>query len=176
LRATLTKNTAASTDSDFREEAARKSAILLIVSVFVGMGVWAQAGQPNPAALKRAADSGDPKAQCGLAVLYFNGEGVAKNISEALRLFTLSADKKHLDSQINLGWIYRHAPGYVDPAISVKHYLLAAQQNDAESQSALGDKASASRWTRSRLSGGISWQRRTAIPWRTCSSTPSSLE
>ncbi len=116
----------------------RKSAIVLILSVFVGMGVCAQAGQSNPAVLKKAADSGDPKAQCELAVLYFNGEGVAKNIPEALRLFTLSADKKYLDSQINLGWIYRHTPGYLDAVKSAKYYLLAAQQNDPESQYILG--------------------------------------
>ncbi len=116
----------------------RIPAILLILSVFVGMGAYAQAGQTNLAALKKAADSGDPKAQCELGVLYFNGEGVAKNIPEALRLFTLSADKNYLDSQINLGWIYRHTPGYVDVAKSAKYYLLAAQQNDAESQYILG--------------------------------------
>lgn len=112
----------------------KKAALFGLLILVAGIAASAQSGQPNLAALKKAAESGDPKAQCELGVLYFNGEGVAKNIQEAIRLFTLSADKKYLDSQTNLGWIYRHSPGYLDPAKSAKYYLAAAQQGDAESQ------------------------------------------
>jgi TPR repeat protein len=112
----------------------KKQALLVILILFAAIGVLAQTSQANLAALKKAAESGDPKAQCELGVLYFNGEGVAKNIPEAIRLFTLSAEKKYLDSQTSLGWIFRHSPGYLDPAKSAKYYLAAAQQGDAESQ------------------------------------------
>ena len=112
----------------------KKLALLVILILIAGIGVSAQTGQPNLAALKKAAESGDPKAQCELGVLYFNGDGLAKSIPEAIRLFTLSAEKKYLESQTNLGWIYRHSPGYLDPVKSAKYYLAAAQQGDPESQ------------------------------------------
>lgn len=112
----------------------KKLALCVVLIIVAGMGISAQTAKPNLPALKKAAESGDPKAQCELGVLYFSGDGVPKDIKESIRLFTLSAEKKYLDSQVNLGWIYRHTPGFEDLAKSAKYYVLAAQQGDPESQ------------------------------------------
>ncbi len=130
-----------------------------IVLAMILFPAFSQAQTSGLADLESRAKKGDAAAQVELGAKYFYGEGVAKSIPEAIRLFTLAAEKKNLDAQLGLGWIYGHAEGYLDAAKSAKYYGFAAAQGDAEAQYLLGlmylkgegvkkDFALAERWLR----------------------------
>ena len=48
-----------------------------------------------------------------LALMYYRGEGCAKNYSEALRLFTVSANKQNDKAMNYLGYMYEHGLGCI---------------------------------------------------------------
>ena len=52
--------------------------------------------------LMKSADKSSPSAQAVLGAMYMKGKGVKKNIEKALKLLTLSADKKNADGQMYL--------------------------------------------------------------------------
>ncbi|CAB3397934.1 unnamed protein product [Caenorhabditis bovis] len=56
--------------------------------------------------LLKAADRGSASAQATLGLMYMKGLSVKKNFDKALRLLTLSADKKHVEGQLYLGELY----------------------------------------------------------------------
>ena len=53
-----------------------------------------------------AATDGNPKAQMLLGQLYFNGEGVKKDIPHALHWYNKSAENGFADAQFRLGLLY----------------------------------------------------------------------
>lgn len=55
---------------------------------------------------KPLAKKGNAIAQFKLATMYYNGNGVTKNIKEALRLYRLSAEQGHTVAQSNLATMY----------------------------------------------------------------------
>lgn len=99
---------------------------------------FSQAQTATIADLTARAKQGDAAAQVELGVKYFTADGVAENIPEAIRLFALAADKKSLDAQLNLGWIYGHTEGYLDAAKSATYYGMAAAQGNPDAQYFLG--------------------------------------
>ena len=111
---------------------------LLFIAAVLAAGFSQQPTKDEVKALAAAAGKGDAAAQCKLGVIYFTGEGAPQNIPEAIRLFTAAAERRNLDAQRNLGWIYRHTEGYLDPKKAARFYDLAARQGDAESQYLLG--------------------------------------
>ena len=61
--------------------------------------------------LKKKADEGDAVAQFQLAYCYQTGAGVARNIDECVRWYTVAAMHGHPDSQHNLGFLYMTGDG-----------------------------------------------------------------
>lgn len=61
--------------------------------------------------LKSAADSGIPAAMSQVANMYFNGAGVAKNISEAFKYYQMAADKNDPLGMEGLADCYRTGTG-----------------------------------------------------------------
>jgi TPR repeat protein len=78
-------------------------------------------------------------AQFILGACYQDGNGVAKDDAEAVRLFRLAADQGHAASQINLGVCYRDGRGVVqDDVDSARWCRVAADQGHATAQYYVG--------------------------------------
>ena len=64
--------------------------------------------------------------------MYYSGEGVAKDLAEAARLFRLASDQGHAAAQNRLGGVYYTGYGVVkDLAEAARLFRLAADQGNA---------------------------------------------
>lgn len=87
--------------------------------------------------LQEKAKEGDTTAQYLMGAEYYTGMGVDRNIPLAIEWFTLSAEKKHLKSQLKLGQIYESNREYTK---AIDWYEKAATQHNSDlAQYALGD-------------------------------------
>ncbi|MGO9147895.1 MAG: tetratricopeptide repeat protein [Desulfomonilia bacterium] len=57
------------------------------------------------------AQAGDVDAQYNLGIIYYHGEGAAKDYQEALKWFHLAAEQNDADAQYNLGFMYGRGEG-----------------------------------------------------------------
>jgi uncharacterized protein len=117
-------------------------------------------GSGSLARVRRAAEGGDVTAQFYLGDMYFNGNGVAKDQSEALKWIKKASDLKYAKAQMYLGWLYENGTGVPqDYAAAAKYYRLAAEQGNGRAQNNLGhfyqaglgvpqDSAEAVKWYR----------------------------
>ncbi len=70
---------------------------------------------------------------------FLNGEGVAQDDAEAVRLFSLAADQGLATAHFALGFMFSNGQGVAqDDAEAVRVFNLAAAQGDAEAQYNLG--------------------------------------
>lgn len=117
-----------------------KFILAMIIMLCSALPVWADSGR-GLVAYQRGdfatalhnwrpwAESGDPQAQLGLGVLYYNGQGVAPDYGLALKWFTRAAEQGKADAQYNLGVMYAHGLGVdLDRAMARKWIALAATQ------------------------------------------------
>lgn len=82
---------------------------------------------------RRAARMGHAQAQFGLAQLYSEGRGVAKNFPEAVKWWRRSAENGFAGAQYNLAWMYHHGRGVTQDLAQAAHwYRKAADQGDAK--------------------------------------------
>jgi len=86
------------------------------------------------------AEKGDAKAQCEVARLYKNGDGVEKSAKDSFYWYEKSAKQGNADAQCHLGYIYMMGDSFVrpNPVESVKWFEKAAAQNEVFSLHALG--------------------------------------
>ena len=86
------------------------------------------------------AEQGDARAQLGLALMYFLGQGVQVNMAAALDWCQKAADHGLVAAQYELGQIYEHPwrPELQDFAEAAKWYEKAADQDYADAQDELG--------------------------------------
>lgn len=86
--------------------------------------------------LEIRAREGDAAAQYYLAECYSSGDGVEKNDKEALKWYTLSANKGYSNAQRVLAMLYINGYGGVKQSKSeaIKWYKLAAQNGNDEAQ------------------------------------------
>ena len=88
---------------------------------------------------QQAADQGDASAQYNLAVLYYNGEGVQKDLRKAAELYQKAADQGDAFAQYELALLYYNGEGVPkDLRKTAKLYQKAADQGDAFAQYELG--------------------------------------
>ena len=66
--------------------------------------------------IKKSASEGYPEAQLQLGEMYYNGEGVQKNLVKALQWFEEAADKDHPIAQYNIGTMYLFGDGVENSA------------------------------------------------------------
>jgi tetratricopeptide (TPR) repeat protein len=85
--------------------------------------------------LRRAAEGGQPKAQCCLASCYRNGLGVSKDEVEAVKWCREAAKKGIAEAQFWLGFYYSQG---LDAAEGARWYRKAAEQGHAGAQNNLG--------------------------------------
>ena len=127
-----------------------KAILLGSAVLFAGVPAWAdvEAGQTAydrgdftaaHGEFQAAAKGGNARAQHSLATLYYDGEGVTKDVTEAVKWYRLSAEQGYLAAQRDLAYAYALGEGVVeDEAEAIKWYRLAAEQGDADSQLSLG--------------------------------------
>ena len=107
-----------------------------------------------------SAEQGDAEAQARLGYMYFHGQGVPQDYSEAVRWYRRAADQGDAKGQDGLAFMYFHGQGVSqDYSEAVRWYRKAADQGDAKAQDGLGfayyqgkgvpqDNAEAVRWYR----------------------------
>jgi TPR repeat protein len=70
--------------------------------------------------------------------MFYNGQGVAQDYAEAVRLYSLAAAQGHAVAQFNLGYMFEKGQGVAqDRAEAIRWYRLAAAQGDAGATAAL---------------------------------------
>jgi hypothetical protein len=83
-------------------------------------------------ALMERADNGAADAQYVLADKYAHGNGVTKDLSEAVRYYRLAAEQGRSDAQYNLGMHYETGYGVEkDPAEAAKWYEMANESQES---------------------------------------------
>lgn len=101
--------------------------------------------EPEKAVLwyRKSAEQGYADAQNALAFRYFEGEGVAKNLTEAVKWWQKAAEQGNATSQCYLAWRYYLGEG-VEKNLeeSTEWWLKAAKQGDSEAQRCLGNNYS----------------------------------
>jgi len=74
-----------------------------------------------------------------LGAMYYNGDGVSKNLTEAARWYELAAAQGNVEAQFNLGVMFYNGEGISkNDNIAAKWYRLAAEQGYADAQYNLG--------------------------------------
>lgn len=85
------------------------------------------------------AGGGNADAQYRLGTLYDNGEGVLRNIAEAVTWYRRAAEQGHACAQCRVGRHHHLGEGVQqDPAEAAKWYRLSAEQGDPDAQHGLG--------------------------------------
>jgi TPR repeat protein len=87
----------------------------------------------------KAAEQGDPGAQCCLAVLHYDGAGVEQDYSQVLRWYKKAAEQGYAEAQYELGEMYEEGLGVEqDYAEAMQWYLRAAEQGDLVAKNNIG--------------------------------------
>jgi len=100
-------------------------------------GHFSSSQEPNET--KKKAEAGDADAQIDLYFMYRHGEGVLKNVAEAMWWLRKAAEAGDATAQSYLGEFYQSGDGV--PKVSaeaVKWYRMAAEQGHVYSQTQLG--------------------------------------
>src|SRR5437899_10137564 len=92
--------------------------LIFIVLLVIGFGLSSAASNAQDAAksqtvstddlkkLTEKAEKGDASAQFSLGLIYYNGDGVPQDYSEAFKWFHEAAEQGVADAQFNLGVMY----------------------------------------------------------------------
>ncbi|MDC0283092.1 sel1 repeat family protein [bacterium] len=109
------------------------------------------------------AKAGDADAQFNLGVMYEFGEGVPKDLAEALKWWRKAAEQGHAKAQFNLGEMYYLGKGVPKNNVeAAKWYRKAAEQGDADSQFELGGMYESGKGVPKSQKEGIKWIRKAA--------------
>ncbi len=112
-----------------------------IIRVFLAMAVLTVAAElpaqnnadnPQMQALLEQAQAGDVGAQYLLGFMYAEGQGIERNMTEAVKWYTQAAEQGHADAQLTLGMMYAEGQGVPrDEQKAVDWYTRAAEQGNA---------------------------------------------
>jgi uncharacterized protein len=81
------------------------------------------------------AHNGVAQAQCDVGDCYFNGDGVAKDYSEATKWYSLPAHEGYTPAELYMGQAYAEGFGVLkDATLSLKWYFKAANKGDSIGQ------------------------------------------
>ena len=85
-----------------------------------------------------AAEMGNVEAQYSLAVKYYEGDGIEKNLQEAFKWYSKAAKQGHAEAQYSLAYMYSAGEGVEkDLQEAFKWYSRAAKQGHAEARLSL---------------------------------------
>jgi len=85
--------------------------LILSICLVLAIPIMGQETSENIASLKKLAEQGNRDAQFGLAYMYYNGQGVPQDYSEAAKWFRKAADQGNVDAQFRLGFMYYYGQG-----------------------------------------------------------------
>lgn len=101
-------------------------------------GSGPQSPEDKFAEMKRKAESGDAKAQLGLARMYYNGDGITKDDAKAVEWYQKAAEQGNNFAQYKLGEMYDKGEGVArDDARAVEWWQKAAAQGNEAAQESL---------------------------------------
>ena len=119
--------------------------------------------QQELSALEQKAASGDAAAQCGLGLIYKEGQGVQPDDTRAAFWFRKAAEQGDAKAQSLLGGFYYMGQGVPqDDAQAVFWYRKGVEQDDAEAQDALGDLYDSGRGVSRDYAEAALWYRKAA--------------
>lgn len=73
----------------------------------------------------------DPRCHYALGVLYYNGQGVARNFKQSTHHYSVAAEAGILPAQVSAGFAYANAMGVPEDFDKAAYYLkMAVAQND----------------------------------------------
>ncbi len=88
--------------------------------------------------VKARAQAGDPDSELELGLRYEHGEGVPRDLAEALKWYRKAAEQNYAPGQYYLGVCYANGVGVAkDPVEAAKWYRKAVEQNDVKAQDTL---------------------------------------
>jgi TPR repeat protein len=88
--------------------------------------------------LRPLADQGDAWAQTSIALMYRDGEGVAKNLAEAAKYYRLAAEQGDVAGQFEIAIMYEIGEGVAQSYTeAAAWYKRAADRGHAEAQAAM---------------------------------------
>ena len=131
---------------------------------------------PDIYSLKRDAAEGSPTAQCALGLRYTKGDGVQKNLEEAVRWYRMAAEQEDAWGQFLLGMCYSDGRGVVqDDQEAAAWVRKSADQGLVAAQYSLGvmygkgegvpeDSSEAIKWYRKAAEQGFA-QAQLALGW-----------
>lgn len=94
---------------------------------------------------------------------HWNGTGVARNESEAVRFYRIAADQGHAEAQASLGYAYDIGKGVAkSDAEALKWYRLAAASNNARGQWLLGTMYEGAQGVAKDVAEAVKWYRLSA--------------
>jgi len=89
--------------------------------------------------IRPLAETGDPRSQYAMGVLYENGFAVTKDLQQAAAWYLKSAEQGNSDAQFNLGAMHERGIGMpVNYSSAARWYREAAEQGDIDALSNLG--------------------------------------
>jgi hypothetical protein len=102
---------------------------------------WSEENEDAVKYYRMAADSGDARGQFGLALLYANGEGVARDDSQAVELLQAAARQGHAQAHAALGNAYLDGKLGLgaDPAKAREHLEEALERGFEEARRGLAE-------------------------------------
>ena len=90
-------------------------------------------------AYKELAKENDPKANLELGLIYLKGDGIAKNLNQAVEYFQKASDLGNLESSYFLGKIYlSEKTKYYNPKKAYNIFVDASDKNHGKSQLMIG--------------------------------------
>ncbi|KAH3758834.1 protein kinase [Pelomyxa schiedti] len=112
---------------------------------------------------ERAADAGDTRAMHSLAVHYYTGEGVNKDLSKAVSLFQGAADGGDMHATFKLGMCYYRGEGVgKDMSKAITLITRAAEGGVAEAMTILGKSYTLGTGVGKDISKAVAWHQRAA--------------
>jgi TPR repeat protein len=113
--------------------------------------------------VKVKAEAGDADSEYRLGLFYYNGEGVAKDFSEAVKWYRKAAEKNLADAQDGLGFCYANGQGVAkDEVEAVKWYRKAAEQNYAPARNNLANSYANGQGVTKDQVEAVKWYRKAA--------------
>jgi len=116
------------------------------------------------AAYRIKATAGDAKAAEQLGYLYLTGQGVTKDLTEALKWIQIAADNGNVEGEYNLATIYYDGQGVVqDYNQALNWYRRAADQGLAEAQYCVGHMYENGQGTNQDTGAAVDWYKKAAV-------------
>ncbi len=149
--------------------------LLLVVALLAGCGKPSETvsansmriAEPTPeqkfAATLKEAERGDAVAQRDLGMMYENGDGVAKDDTQAVVWHRKAAEQGDAKAQVNLGVHYAYGEGVPEDAVqAVAWFRKASEQGDARAQRALGAMYRIGKGVDKDAAQAVEWMRKAA--------------